>query len=85
MSENNTIDTENLTFEEAMSKLVAIAADMESGNMPLDKLISSYEQGSILVKFCRTKLAKLENRIEILSKDDGNSGEWSPFNAENNR
>ena len=71
-----------LTFEEAMAKLETLASAMESGKLPLDKLIDSYEEGSKLVKFCRSKLAKLENRIEILLRDDGEQGEWSSFNPE---
>ena len=78
MQENDT-KAQELTFEEAMAKLEALAEAMESGKLPLDNLISSYEEGSRLVKFCRSKLAKLENRIEILSKDDGSSGEWNAF------
>ena len=75
-NENNTSE---LTFEEAMAKLGELVSAMESGKMPLDSLIQSYEEGSKLVKFCRSKLAKLENRIEILSKDDGNQGDWEKF------
>ena len=70
---------QELTFEEAMTQLEELAAAMESGKLPLDKLIDSYEKGSKLVKFCRSKLSKLENRIEILSRDDGNTGEWKDF------
>lgn len=72
-------NSDGLTFEEAMAKLETLAAAMESGKLPLDKLIDSYEEGSKLVKFCRSKLSKLENRIEILSRDDGNTGEWNSF------
>lgn len=70
---------QELTFEEAMAQLEELAAAMESGKLPLDKLIDSYEKGSKLVKFCRSKLSKLENRIEILTRDDGGSGEWNNF------
>ena len=72
--------SQELSFEEAMAKLEELVAAMESGKLPLEKLISSYEEGSKLVKFCRSKLAKLENRIEILSKDDGSAGSWESFN-----
>ena len=84
MAENGQNNTGDLTFEEAMSKLKALAAAMESGKLPLDKLIDSYEEGSKLVKFCRSKLSKLENRIEILSRDDGNTGEWNSFDPASN-
>jgi exodeoxyribonuclease VII small subunit len=70
---------ENISFEEAMKKLEELVNAMENDNLPLDKMIDSYEQGSNLAKLCRTKLAKLEQRIEILSRDDNASGEWKPF------
>ena len=77
-------DMNGLTFEEAMAKLETLASAMESGKLPLDKLIDSYEEGSKLVKFCRSKLSKLENRIEILSRDDENTGEWNKFDPSSN-
>ena len=72
-------ENSELSFEEAMAKLEELVGNMESGKLPLEKLISSYEEGTKLVKFCRSKLAKLENRIEILSRDDGSVGEWESF------
>ena len=82
MPDNIQNQTEGLSFEEAMAKLEVLAEAMESGKLPLDKLISAYEEGNKLVKFCRSKLAKLENRIEILSNDDGKSGEWNAFDPD---
>ena len=76
---DNKENASELTFEEAMAKLGELVSAMESGKLPLDSLINSYEEGSRLVKFCRAKLAKLENRIEILSKDDGAQGSWAEF------
>ena len=49
--------SQELSFEEAMAKLEELVAAMESGKLPLEKLISSYEEGCKLVKFCRSKLA----------------------------
>ena len=69
----------DVSFEEAMKKLEELVSAMENSNLPLDKMIDSYEQGSKLAKLCRNKLAKLEQRIEILSRDDGETGEWSNF------
>lgn len=76
MDDNN---LENVSFEEAMKKLEELVRAMESSELPLDKMIDAYEQGNSLAKLCRNKLAKLEQRIEILSRDDNASGEWKPF------
>ena len=76
MDDNN---LENVSFEEAMKKLEELVRAMESSELPLDKMIDAYEQGNSLAKLCRNKLAKLEQRIEILSRDDNASGEWKTF------
>lgn len=70
---------ELISFEEAMKKLEELVRAMESSELPLDKMIDAYEQGNSLAKLCRNKLAKLEQRIEILSRDDNANGEWKPF------
>ena len=40
------------TLETAMQRVSEIVASMESGDMPLEKLIESYEEGIGLVKSC---------------------------------
>ena len=74
----------DISFEEAMKKLEELINAMENNDLPLDKMIDSYEQGSALAKLCRSKLAKLEQRIEILSRDDNAGGEWKPFDPNSN-
>ncbi len=70
---------EKLTFEEAISRLQQLVAKMESGNLPLENMISDYETGSRLLNLCRARLGAMERKIKILSKDDGQSGEWQDF------
>jgi exodeoxyribonuclease VII small subunit len=41
---------------------------MESAELPLEKLLSSYEEGMRLVKACGDRLADAEQKVEILSK-----------------
>lgn len=69
----------DISFEEAMKKLEELVNAMENNDLPLDKMIDSYEQGTLLAKLCRNKLAKLEQRIELLSRDDKADGEWKAF------
>lgn len=74
MSENS-----NMPFEQALEKLEALVAKMETGQLPLEELMKNFEEGSKLVKLCRGKLDALERKIEILTRDDGGSGQWTDF------
>ena len=55
-------------FEELLARLEQIVSDMETAELPLDKLLSSYEEGMRLVKACGDRLADAEQKVEILSK-----------------
>ena len=71
------------TFEQAMKQLEQIVQDLESGDMPLEKAIKTFEEGIALSKFCSKKLDETEKRITILMQDaEGNLSE-SPFPADN--
>jgi exodeoxyribonuclease VII small subunit len=55
-------------FEELLARLEQIVSDMETADLPLDKLLSSYEEGMRLVKACGDRLADAEQKVEILSR-----------------
>ena len=55
-----------------MDRLESIVEQMESGKLPLEKLIQHYEEGIKLVKVCQQRLAGAEQKIEIIVRD--NSG-----------
>lgn len=56
----------DLTYEAALEQLESLIARMESGQMPLDELLSAYQQGAALLAVCRNKLAALEQQIKTL-------------------
>jgi exodeoxyribonuclease VII small subunit len=63
---------ESLKFEQALERLEKIVADMESAELPLDDVVSKFEEGTRLVRFCAQKLEEAEKKIEILArKKDG--------------
>ncbi|MBR1608539.1 MAG: exodeoxyribonuclease VII small subunit [Kiritimatiellae bacterium] len=70
------------TFEEAVSRLEAIVAKMESGGEDLDKTVASFEEGRKLVAFCNEKLAAIERKVEILSRAPDGSLKTGPFAEE---
>ncbi|MCD4797252.1 MAG: exodeoxyribonuclease VII small subunit [Candidatus Cloacimonetes bacterium] len=57
-----------MKFEDALKRLEEIVDTLENGVDELDKIISLFEEGSRLTKYCNEKLEKVENRIETLSK-----------------
>ena len=59
---------EKLPFEEAMQKLEEIVEAMESGDLPLDSLLTRYEEGMKLARACQEKLAEADLRIQQLEK-----------------
>lgn len=63
------------TYEAALSELESLVGQLESGQMPLDQLLSGYQRGAALLAFCRDKLKAVENQIQVL--DDGQFKPWS--------
>ena len=57
------------SFEKAMERLEAIVEEMESGKLLLEDLLVRYEEGMKLVKVCQDRLARAEQKIEIITRD----------------
>jgi exodeoxyribonuclease VII small subunit len=60
-----------LTFEKAMDRLEEIVSLLESGDSPLDKSLSLFEEGVKLVKLCNSQLEKAESSVKMLINQDG--------------
>lgn len=60
---------EAISFEDAMEKLEAIVEEMETEDLPLEKLLARYEEGTQLVSVCQKKLAQAELKIQQLEKN----------------
>jgi exodeoxyribonuclease VII small subunit len=58
----------DVSFEAAVEKLESIVQEMESDELPLDKLLVRYEEGAKLVKACEEKLQSAETRITQLEE-----------------
>lgn len=59
---------EKINFEKAMERLEKIVGEMESGSLSLEEMISRFEEGQSLIKFCTTKLNEVEKKVELLVK-----------------
>ncbi len=56
----------DLSYEAALQELEALVVRMDSGQMPLDDLLASYQRGAVLLKVCRDKLVAVEQQIKRL-------------------
>ena len=54
------------TYEAALQELEGLVARLESGQLPLDQLLSGYQRGAQLLKFCRDRLEAVETQIKVL-------------------
>lgn len=62
------------SYEAALEELEQLIAQLESGQLPLEQLLVSYQRGSELLGFCRGKLDAVDQQIKVL--DDGALKPW---------
>ena len=59
-------DFDSLTYEQAKIALDDIVAKLEDTNLPLDDMVSLWEQGEKYASVCEAKLAGARARLEAL-------------------
>jgi len=62
---------EELSFEQAFSKLEEMVEQLEDGDIPLAEMVDAYEKGTTLLRQCHQRLAEAETRIEQIRQEDG--------------
>ena len=77
--QNSPAKAGNLPFEDALKKLEAIVEAMESQELPLESLLSKYEEGTQLAKVCQDKLAEAELKIQVLEKNASGEMKLKPM------
>ena len=60
---------ENINIEKLLNELESIVHKMESDDLNVEDSLKSYEKGISLIKNAQSKLKKIEQKVEILSKD----------------
>jgi len=63
------------SYEEALAELERLVLAMEGGQLPLDRLLESYQRGAELLGFCRTRLQAVEEQVKVL--EDGQLKPWT--------
>jgi len=56
-------------FETALKRLQKIVEDMEVGDLTLESMMASFEEGRHLAVYCNRKLQDAEKKIEILLRE----------------
>lgn len=60
-----------MTFEEAVAGLEEIVRQLEDGQLPLEKSLELFSEGIKLSKFCQSSLEEAEQRIMVLTAEEG--------------
>jgi exodeoxyribonuclease VII small subunit len=63
------------SYEAALEELDQLVALIESGQLPLEQLLTGYQRGAQLLQFCRDKLQAVESQIKVL--DEGTLKPWT--------
>ncbi len=67
-------------FEQALRRLEQIVAELEKGELPLERALELFEEGIKISRLCGEKLADAERKVEILVKDNQGSLNEEPLN-----
>ncbi|MCC7462963.1 MAG: exodeoxyribonuclease VII small subunit [Gammaproteobacteria bacterium] len=68
-------------FEQTLTDLEALVARLESGELPLDQALATFEQGVKLTRACQAALQAAQQKVLILTQQDG-AARLSDFNAD---
>lgn len=68
----------NMTFEQALSRLEKIVRELESGEAALEESIKLFEEGVKLSGVCSSILKEAKQKVEILI-DNGNGIQKEEF------
>lgn len=63
---------EDLSFDDALAELQRTIAELESGNLPLERTLALHERGAALLERCETLLRSAELRMrQLVAKGGG--------------
>jgi len=74
--------TEEIKFEEALTRLEEIVEKLEDGDLPLDESLSAFEEGIRLSRICAKLLNEAERKVEILTKGEDDQLIAKPYEEE---
>jgi exodeoxyribonuclease VII small subunit len=60
----------NLTFDKAFDELTKLVEQTEDNKIQVDTLSEKVKEANELIKFCETKLRKIEKEVDAATDDD---------------
>lgn len=69
-------------FEQSLTELEQLVAQMELGEQSLDDSLAAYERGIALYRQCQTALETAEQRVSLVSQN--NPEQQTPFTDSSN-
>jgi exodeoxyribonuclease VII small subunit len=67
------------SFEDAMTRLEAIVAELEGEDRGLEQQFALFQEGMELARFCDKKLGEVEKSVEIVLKEAAEEWKTVPF------
>lgn len=61
-------------FEQALAELESLVERLESGDLPLDEALQTFERGVTLTRHCQGALKAAQQKVEILLKRSEGAG-----------
>jgi exodeoxyribonuclease VII small subunit len=74
-----------ISFEQALKNLGSIVQTMENDDLPLEKLLTQYEEGVRMYQTCQTRLAAAELRIQQIDRDAAGRITVKPLDIPSNK
>jgi exodeoxyribonuclease VII small subunit len=65
------VKEKELGFEESLGALEKIVAQLESGDLPLERALEIFEDGVGLARRCQSQLEEAERKVEVLLRERG--------------
>jgi exodeoxyribonuclease VII small subunit len=69
-------------FESALKSLEDIVAQLEAGDLTLDRALELFEEGIGISRFCGSKLDEAERKVEVLIKAADGTMKEVPFSED---
>ena len=69
---------QGFAFEQSLKELETVVRELESGDLPLEQALVSFEKGIGLTRECQKALEEAEQKVRILLEKDGKT-ETQPF------
>jgi exodeoxyribonuclease VII small subunit len=69
-------------FESALKSLEEIVAQLEAGDMTLDRALELFEEGVKVSRYCNSKLEEAERKVEVLIKTAEGTLKEMPFSED---